>query len=130
MDNRYDDVVKRIMDETQCMSTSDNAELLLYAKEMAEGITAERDAEIASELPVPYTKRVPARAQLDGDTLLIPRAITATATKMPNGDWITSTKGPRMGRLKAECAVGVATELDMPGVVTIIRVVILWRREK
>ncbi len=130
MDNRYDDVVSRIMEETQCVSKSDNEGLQAYAQEMAEGVTAERDAEIANALPVPYTKKVPARAQLDGDMLLIPRAITATATKMPNSEWVTSTKGPRMGRTKVDCVVGVATELDMPGVVTIIRVVILWRREK
>ena len=124
------DVVATIMEETQCVSTTEDEALAAIAQELAMGVTAERDAEIAAALPVPYTKRVPARAQLDGDTLLIPRAITATASRAAGGDWITSTKGPRMGRAKAGCAVGVHVELEIPGVVEIVRVVILWRREK
>ena len=35
-----------------------------------------------------------------------------------------------MGRTKAGCAVGIHVELDIPDVVEIVRVVILWRRDK
>ena len=128
--HKFSDVVETIMRETQCISTTDDPAVQAVAQELAEGVTAERDAEIAAALPTPYTKRVPARAQLDGETLLIPRAVTATASRAAGGEWITSSKGPRMGREKAGCAVGVHVELDIPGVVEIVRVVILWRRER
>ena len=130
MNEQYTDVIGVIMREAQCVSRTDDPDLVARAQELAEGVTAERDAEIAAGLPVPYAKRVPARAQLDGETLLIPRAITATASRAAGGEWITSTKGPRMGREKAGCAVGVHVELDIPGVVEIVRVVILWRRDR
>ena len=126
----YDDLVELIMSETHCVSETENADLWDYAQELAEGVTAERDAEIAEALPVPYQKRVPARAQIDGDELTIPRCVIATASRVPGKEWITSTKGPRLGRTKAGCAVGVHAELDIPGVVEIVRVVILWRRDK
>ena len=130
MDNEYGDLVETIMQETQCISKTDDAALDAYAQELAEGVTAERDAEIAEALPVPYQKKVPARAQLDGDTLTIPRCVIATATRVEGGDWITSTKGPRMGRSKAGCAVGVHPELVIPKVLEIVRIVILWRRDR
>ena len=130
MDNEYGDLVETIMQETQCISETDDAALDAYAQELAEGVTAERDAEIAEDLPVPYQKKVPARAQLDGDTLTIPRCVIATATRVEGGDWITSTKGPRMGRAKADCAVGVHPELVIPKVLEIVRIVILWRRDR
>ena len=130
MNDKYDDVIEIIWDETQCMSEADDPELAAYAQELAEGVTAERDAEIAEALPTPYQKKVPARAQIDGDELTIPRAVIATASRQAGGEWHTSTKGPRMGRMKAGCAVGVHTELEIPGVLEIIRVVILWRRFK
>ena len=130
MDNEYGDLVETIMQETQCISETDDAALDAYAQELAEGVTAERDAEIADALPVPYQKKVPARAQLDGDTLTIPRCVIATATRVEGGDWITSTKGPRMGRSKAGCAVGVHPELVIPKVLEIVRIVILWRRDR
>ena len=126
----YDDLVETILSETSCVSETENADLWDYAQELAEGVTAERDAEIAEALPVPYQKRVPARAQIDGDELTIPRCVIATASRVPGKEWITSTKGPRLGRTKAGCAVGVHAELDIPGVVEIVRVVILWRRDK
>ena len=130
MNNNYADLIETIMQEIQCVSGTDDASLLAYAQELAEGVTAERDAEIAEALPVPYQKRVPARAQIDGDELTIPRCVIATASRASGSDWFTSTKGPRMGRTKAGCAVGVHVELDIPGVVEIVRVVILWRRDK
>ena len=130
MTEKYADLITTIMDETQCVSTTDDAELTDYAQELAEVVTAERDAEIAESLPVPYQKKVPARAQIDGDYLTIPRCVIATASRAEGGDWITSTKGPRMGRAKADCAVGVHEELVIPGVVEIVRIVILWRRDK
>ena len=130
MTDKYAELITTIMTETQCVSTTDNIELAGYAQELAEGVTAERDAEIAEALPVPYQKKVPARAQIDGDYLTIPRCVIATASRAEGGDWITSTKGPRMGRTKADCAVGVHEELVIPNVVEIVRIVILWRRDK
>ena len=130
MDNGYGDLVETIMQETQCISETYDAALGAFAQELAEGVTAERDAEIADALPVPYQKKVPARAQLDGDTLTIPRCVIATATRVEGGDWITSTKGPRMGRSKAGCVVGVHPELVIPKVLEIVRIVILWRRDR
>ena len=129
MDNKYADLIATIMEETQCVSTTDDAQLLAYAQELAEGVTPERDAEIAEALPVPYQKKVPARAQIDGDELTIPRCIYATASKVGDTPWRTSTKGPRMGREKMDCAVGVHTDLEI-GDVTIIKAVILWRRSR
>ena len=130
MNDKYEDVIATILDEAQCMSYADDPELDAYAQELAEGVTSERDEEIAEALPTPYQKKVPARAQIDGDELTIPRCVIATAARQEGGEWHTSTKGPRMGRMKAGCAVGVHTELDIPGVLEIIRVVILWRRYK
>ena len=129
-EREYADLIETIMQETQCVSATDDEVLAAVAQELAEGVTAERDAEIAEALPVPYQKKVPARAQIDGDELTIPRCVIATASRVPGADWITSTKGPRMGRTKAGCAVGVHVELAIPDVVEIVRVVILWRRDK
>ena len=128
--SKYDDLVETIMQETHCVSATDSVALTAFAQELAEGVDAERDAEIAEALPVPYQKKVPARAQLDGDMLTIPRCVIAQASRQADGEWHTSTKGPRMAREKAGCAVGVHVELDIPGVVEIVRVVILWRRAK
>ena len=127
---KYADLVETIMQEVGCVSGAGSAELDAVAQELAEGVTAERDAEIAEALPVPYQKKVPARAQIDGDELTIPRCVIAQASRVAGQDWRTSTKGPRMGRTKAGCAVGVHEEFVMPGVVEIVRVVILWRRDK
>ena len=127
---KYTDLIETITQETQCVSMADDQTLNEFAQELAEGVTAERDAMIADALPVPYQKKVPARAQLDGDFLTIPRCVIATASRAEGGDWITSTKGPRMGKTKAGCAIGVHEELVIPGVLEIVRIVILWRREK
>ena len=126
----YSELLDTILEEVQCVSETDDEALMDFAQELAEGVTAERDAEIAEALPVPYQKRVPARAQIDGEELTIPRCVIATATRVPGKDWITSTKGPRMGRAKAGCAISAYVELDIPDVVEIVRVVILWRRDK
>ena len=126
----YASLVETIKSETNCVSDAEDVSLQGFAQELAEGVTAERDAAIAEALPVPYTKRVNARAQIDGDTLLIPRAVIATASRAEGGDWITSTQGPRLARPKAGCVVGVHEEFVLPGVVEIVRVVILWRRDK
>ena len=132
-EEKYGDLVATIMREAGCVSESEpDTEVNLWAaaQELAEGVTAERDAQIAQLLPVPYQKRVPARAQIDGEELTIPRCVIAQAAREAGGEWQTSTRGPRMGRAKAGCAVGVHVELDIPGVVEIVRVVILWRRDK
>ena len=131
---KYADLIETIMQETGCVSAVEagpmERTLTPLAQELAEGVTAERDAEIAESLPVPYQKKVPARAQIDGDELTIPRCVIAQAAREAGGEWKTSTQGPRMGRAKAGCAVGVHVELDIPGVVEIVRVVILWRRDR
>ena len=131
---KYAELVETIMQETGCVSAAEDGEqgqmLGAFAQELAEGVTAERDAEIAEALPVPYQKKVPARAQIDGDELTIPRCVIAQAAREAGGEWNTSTRGPRMGRAKAGCAVGVHVELDIPDVVEIVRVVILWRRDR
>ena len=130
MTDKYKDLIATIMEETRCVSEIFDPILGDLAQELAEGVTAERDAEIAESLPVPYQKKVPARAQIDGDYLTIPRCVIATATRAEGGEWITSTKGPRMGRNKAGCAIGLHEELVIPGVVEIVRIVILWKRDK
>ena len=130
---KYADLIETIMQETGCVSMSEPeipVNLWGLAQELAQGVTAERDAEIAEALPVPYQKKVPARAQIDGEELTIPRCVIAQAARQAGGEWQTSTRGPRMGRAKAGCAVGVHVELDIPGVVEIVRVVILWRRDR
>ena len=127
---KYAALIETIMQETACVSDNDDEALAAAAQELAEGVTAERDAEIAASLPVPYQKKVPARAQLDGEELTIPRCVIAQASRGVGQEWKTSTRGPRLGRVKAGCAVGVAEELVLPGVVEIVRVVILWRRDK
>ena len=131
MMDKYQALIERVMQETRCVSTAQDAELEAFATELASThLTAERDAEIASLLPVPYTKTVPARAQIDGETLLVPRMVLATASRPEGGEWSTSSKGPRMKREKAGCVAGVYEDLIIPGVVEIIRIAILWRREK
>ena len=130
MTAKYTDLVHTILQETGCVSGTNDEALIAYAQELAEGVTAERDAQIAEALPKPYQKKVPARAQIDGDELTIPRCVIAQASRVPGQDWKTSTRGPRMGRTKAGCAVGVHEELVLPGVLEIVRVVVLWRRDK
>ena len=127
---QYADLIAKIMKESSCVSTTDDPDLKAAAQELAEGVTAERDAEIAVSLPVPYQKKVPARAQIDGDELTIPRCVYVTASRAEGMDWMTSTSGPRPGRMKAGCAVGLNEDLVLPGVLTIVRIAILWRREK
>ena len=126
---KYRDLINQVIKETQCRTITANLELVAYAQELAEGVTAARDEAIAKALPVPYQKRVPARAQLDGDELVIPRCVYVQASKVGDGKWNTSSRGPRMARVKAECAIGVHTELEI-GDVQIVRIVILWRRAK
>ena len=130
LEDEMQDLIEKVLDEVACEDIVVDDTLEDFAQELAEGVTAERDAEIAEELPVPYTKRVPARAQIDGEELLIPRCVIATASKVPGGEWITSTRGPRLGKAKAGCVVGATTELYIPDVLHIVRVVILWRRPK
>ena len=74
---------------------------------------------------------MPARAQIDGDELTIPRCVIAQASRVPGQDWKTSTRGvPAWAATKAGCAVGVHEELVLPGVLEIVRIVVLWRRDK
>ena len=114
--------------EAGCISMTDDAALMAAAQELAEGVTAERDAEIALALPVPYSMRVPATAQLDGDELTVPRALRLGASST-GGEWnLGSMQGRRQRVEKRACAIGVHVALDIPQVVTIVEAVVLWRR--
>ena len=123
-----DDLIARTLEEINASSVTDNPELIAAANELAAGVTAEREAEIAEALPAAYAQKKPARAQLDGDYITVPKAVYSSAS-LVNGDWFTSTSGRKLNRPKMECAVGTHIELELPGI-TIFRIVVLWRREK
>ena len=126
--SEIDNLTQRILGEINASSTTDDPDLLAAAAELAAGVTAEREAEIAEALPAAYSKKVPARAQIDGDYLTVPKAVYCSAS-LVNGEFFTSTRGRKLNRAKMACAVGTHVELDLPGI-TIYRIVILWRREK
>ena len=128
----YKEVVDAILERVNSVSTTGDAGLIATANELAAGVTAEREAEIcAEELPIPYTFETPARAQIDGDTIRVPRSVNTAASWTPDGGWNTGTSmGRRLRRQKADCAVGVHVDLDIPDVVKILRIVVLWRRVK
>ena len=134
--SEYDDVLTEVITDlnVQSMGVADpelHQKLNEYAMELAQGVTAERDAEIAADLPRPYQMRLPARAQLDGDELVCPRVAYVDASKVPGGEWqTTAARGQRLARVKDGAFVGAAVELDIPDVVTIIRIAVLWRRAR
>ena len=112
-------------------SNADDELLEALSLELAEGVTAERDAEIAELLPVPYTMKVPARAQLDGDFLRCPRVAYVDASKVPGEDWVTSAaRGRRSAKPKTGVFMSAHTVLSIPDVVEIVRVAVLWRKPK
>ena len=132
--SEYNELVHRVFNDLKVESigtihTGMQAELQAFADELAAGVTPERDAEIAEALPAPYTMKLPARAQLDGDNLLCPRVSYVDASKVPDEDWNTgSAVGRRLRRAKEGAVVGIHVELDIPDVVKIVRIAVLWRR--
>ena len=123
-----DELIGRILGEINASNATDDQDLIDAANELAAGVTAEREAEIAESLPAAYSQKKPARAQIDGDYITVPKAVYVSASFV-NGEWFTSTSGRKLNRPKMDCAVGTYVEYDSPEV-TIFRIVILWRREK
>ena len=132
--SEYTYLVSSVMDDLRVESFGvlDQAmqdKLQATANELAAGVTPERDAEIAESLPVPYTMKLPARAQLDGDNLLCPRVSYVDASLVPGEHWnIGSAVGRRLRRAKEGAVAGIHVELDIPDVVKIVRIAVLWRR--
>ena len=123
-----EELISRILDEINASTTTDHPDLIDAANELAAGVTGEREAEIAENLPAAYSRKVPARAQIDGDYLTVPKAVYVSASFV-DGKWYTSTNGRKLNRPKMDCAVGTAVEFEGAGIV-IMKIVILWRREK
>ena len=121
-------MIDQVLDDLNCRSRTDDADLLAAAQELAEGVTAEREAEIAAALPVPYARRVPARAQLDGDFLTVPRSAIVDASLI-DGVFRSSAMGKKLRAPKMAAAVGFHTVVSGDWG-TIYRIVVLWRRAK
>ena len=131
------ELIVDIFEEINASTVTDDEDLLMYANELAAGVDAERDAAIAEALPVPYTMQKPARAQLDGDFIRMPRVVYVDASKVGDRDWAFSKFGRRLNREKMDCAVGMNVEFEMPAnpetgtdAITIMRFAILWRRNR
>ena len=121
-------MIDEVLTDLNCESQTDDADLMAVAQELAEGVTAEREAEIAAALPVPYARRVPARAQLDGDFLTVPRSAIVDATLI-DGVFRSSAMGKKLRAPKMAAAVGFHTVVSGAWG-TIFRIVVLWRRAK
>ena len=80
-----DELISQVLLEMNAVSRTEDAALVAYAEEMAAGVSAEREAEITADLPVPYTLEESATADLSGDTLRVPRMAVVTATKVGAG---------------------------------------------
>jgi len=130
--NDFSDLFDRLEGELNIVSFGDpNPDLEAAVDLLADGVTPEKDAEIAEALPVPYTVKVPARAQLDGEMLRCPRVAYVDASIVPDGEWRTSSaRGQRLRRAKADVYMAASVELDIPDVVTIVKVAVLWRPHK
>ena len=126
------DLLEQIEGELNVVGAyGDDDDVKALAEELADGVTPERDAEIAELLPVPYTIKVPARAQLDGDMLRCPRVAYVDASLVPGEDWVTSSaRGRRLRREKTGAYMAFNVELDIPNVVKIVKVAVLWRPSK
>ena len=122
------DMIQQVLQDLNADGTTDDASLIEYAQELAEGVTAEREAEIADALPAPYARRIPARAQLDGDTLHVPRQAIVDASLI-DGVFRSSAMGKKLRAPKTACAVGFNVEVTGAWG-TIYRIVVLWRRAK
>ena len=131
-----DKLVKEVLEDlnVQSLGVPDpdlHRQLQEYVDELADHVTPFRDAEIADALPRPYQMKLPARAQLDGEMLTCPRVAYVDASKLPGGEWQTSAaRGQRLSKVKEGAFVGFHLELDIPGVVTIVRLAVLWRRAR
>ena len=125
----HDDMIEQVLHDLNAspFKTMDPT-LNTVAQELAEGVTAEREAEIAAALPAPYARRVPARAQIDGDYLTVPRAAIISANLI-DGVFTSSARGRKLRAPKRECAVGFHTEVTGDWG-SIFRIVVLWRRDK
>ena len=116
-----------LMEQLNCQTTSDDPQLRAFANDLAdEDLTAARDAEIAAALPTPYTMQVNARAQIDGETIRVPRRVMVDANRQ-DGEWTLGLQGRRQRLAKDGCVVGSAISLDLPSV-TIARFIVLWKR--
>ena len=131
--NDINALVEMVLEQINAESTADSDMLSELATELAGGVTAERDAEIAEMLPGPYKMKVNASAEMaqsEDDMLTIPRVVYVTASQVDGGDWNTSSMyGKRQRAPKMDCAVGVATDLELENI-RIMRLAILWRRAK
>ena len=121
-------MVDQVLADLNCESRTDDVLLVAAAQTLAEGVTAEGEAEIAAALPVPYARRVPARAQLDGDFLTVPRSAIVDATLI-DGVFRSSAMGKKLRAPKMAAAVGFHTEVSGDWG-SIFRIVVLWRRAK
>ena len=123
-------VVARILEEINAENEIFDAELVGIANELAAGVTAEREAELAEALPGAYVSSVNARAQDDGDKIRVPKAVYTHAT-YNQGAWLKTMSGGKLRRVKMDVVVGAAVEFEMPEAdLKIVRLVILWRRKK
>ena len=123
------DLVDQIKDEINAVSVNNDEGLLALASELAVGVTAEREMEIVESLPKSYVMRESATADLGVDEIDVPRMVLVVATKVPDGEWITSTYGRRMRKEKANCVIGEYTIADN-SYATIKRFAVLWNRVK
>ena len=122
------DMIAQVLQDLNADGTTEDASLIEYAQELAEGVTGPREAEIADALPAPYARRIPARAQLDGDTLHVPRQAIVDASLI-DGVFRSSAMGKKLRAPKTACAVGFNVEVTGAWG-TIYRIVVLWRRAK
>ena len=124
-----DGVIETILTEINCETRNEDSDMVRVANELAAGVTAEREAEIAESLPRPYPMLESATADVHGPKIRVPRIATATAHQVGDGEWVTSTRGRRLCRKKADCAVGVhvVTANDF---VCVVNIVVLWKRVK
>ena len=124
------EVIDGIMSTINGQNIIENEELQGIADELAAGVTAEREAELAMELPAPYRQSFNARAEISDEKIICPRA-TYTAANSVAGVWNYSTHGRKMARPKIDCVFGVAVDLDMPEAeLLIVKIVVLWKRDK
>ena len=123
-------VIDGIMSTINGQNIIENEELQAIADELAAGVTAEREAEVAMELPAPYRQSFNARAEISNEKIICPRCTYTAATRI--GDtWNYSTHGRKMARPKTDCVFGVAVDLDLPEAsLLIVKIVVLWKRDK
>ena len=120
-------VIDQALAEINSLSQTDDPALVSAANELAAGVTAEREAEIAEALPVPYTMLQSSTADIHGAKIRVPRMVRVIGHKLPGGDWVTSTSGRKLGLEKADCAVGLHTVVAND-YATVVNLVVLWRR--